>query len=786
MVNPEMVPATASTGTVEVLQGIENQPVWAVPYGREFWCRAASDQTTSNPASATGLLTTDSIGLQRTKGFDDTMERVSHAITPDAERQQLLVQASTYTASFGPDGFRLVSAHGRAPNQRSAPTGTALTFRTGSVRVGAEALYEGTGGARQTFALCNTAQVLLNAPAGLVEHVEARGDGVAVSWVLQHPAPAPPTGELVVRAEFEGATFTGATSQGFHFADDASGQDFLVKRAVATDSRGHRWRMAMHVTRGGVVFSLPSQCLLHAAHPLAVASLVTPCGAFPGQGLKQAAPATSPAAETHARPQQTLSLTNSFDAARVKQTLPCMPHAEYHAAALSASPDPFATASRKASGDPAVIERATLLEMRDQLLLFHGLARNRLGEGIPHDRNILEGQARSWRNLADGREEKGRKSYATYHEHVERAYGLLATYEPSGGRDTARRVAQRIQNFTILPFTTEGEQAANQLERALRTQLPEVFYGLRAGGEPGHAVFTSLREAVRDAGLFHYYVTAARATRAGQAAHWAQRLADHDAHSNAYAAARQPLFAQNLEVVRKIAELGSLADICLENQRTGANTEEPLSSFHRALNDLKQAVGHAPLAHVGDLTVTEQLAQLRLAYSELLDAKLDLADYTSATFRGLQVEARLASIEAKLENARDEARKQLVAPDETLWRLLGIRSIEEAQDVLNGRQQLTAKLGAWLRLVREWRAAVARQPSNNFATLQFLTSFVRNKAEWDHLLVTEVYPVLWQHAPATLAEQLRKQDFRRGASVELSMNTILGDLREIWQCYGEY
>ena len=46
-----------------------------------------------------------------------------------------------------------------------------------------------------------------------------------------------------------------------------------MKRAVATDSRGHRWRMAMHVTPGGVVFSLPSQCLLHAAHPLAIASL---------------------------------------------------------------------------------------------------------------------------------------------------------------------------------------------------------------------------------------------------------------------------------------------------------------------------------------------------------------------------------------------------------------------------------------------------------------------------------------------------------------------------------
>ncbi len=764
-VNDEDDSSSRNGGSIRLITRIEDQPAWAVPYGREFWRGFMPDW----PAAAAAI---DGRGARRARSMDDVMDSVSHTIR--REGSNLVVSSRNYSAAFDADGFKLTTP--AAQMARAGVTGPAdggweTGFRTLGVNAGGKVLFGGTKAPGEKYALCNTAEALLNSNAGIVERVEARGEGLVVSWALQRPMPA--DGDLCINAGFQDVLFSGVTSEAFHFGTGLRGQDYLMRHAVALDARGKKWDVAMTAEADGIVLRIPRRCLLSATQPLVIESFISPAFVFPSEtsphfaaDVSAARAAVSPGAALGVIPPEIL-----MNAA---------------GGAHRAVPWSDTVSGGVVTTSAEATVTASLMEMRDRLMLFYGLAWNRVNDGIPYDRDTIQAQKETWQYLEENREARAARRLDMFQTDVGQLNELLAFHRASGYAGEVNMLVSMVQNFLILPFTQEGQDTANELEEVIRARLPTLYYAMQVPGVDPYVVFTTLRQAAGDAAMFHYYTTSAFETRMGGFTDWSHRLDDYDAHSNAYDAVRRPLFQKNEAAVMSIAEVASMTDRYLECIRTGANTQEASAGLDTKMNELRDALLNAPLAHSGDSTVATQMAELRLAYSELLAAKLDLSNFSSSAFDGAKVETLLASIEAKLRNARDEAAKQLTQPDESSWAALGIRNRDEARDVLKQRVALTEKFGRWLRQTQDWRDAVAQHPNNNFATLTFLTSFVRNKAEWDHLVVTEIFPVIWQYPRLTEADMMREEKFHAGSSVDSSVDAILPDLQEIWKCYGDY
>lgn len=755
--DPGRATAVDATGTaVLLLRGAEQQPDWVVPYGSEFWRALTMAGALDDTASPRGLLN-DARGTGGAGSLADVLGRASRPIRTTADDEAPACHTRTYSATFDLDGFSI-----ETPGDASLVAPPRLDVRTLAVRLGGRTLYDGraTAPARK-LALCNTAQTLLNEKAGLVEHIEMRGDGVAVSWVLRNPQPR--AGELVIEAGLRDATHAGVTSAGFHFAGPDGGRDFLLRHAQAVDACGRPLRVAMHAQTDGVTLRVPGYVMHRAGRPLVVESTVAPTPPFregrPVPRLVPAAPAPVAAAD------------DTPDTERP---------------AVQRRPSLAGDSGRWFPPRGRTAEILLLLELRDRLVMLHGLAWNRIHEGIPYDRDIMAAQKASWEHLAERREAGAQEKLRAYQSRIRDLHTLLAYHQELGYDREARAIALALENFTILPFTPEGNTEANRLEANISARLPRLYRAMQLPGMDPYVIFTTLRDATRSAGMFHYYATATRATREGSVAGWSRRLEDYAANSNAYDAVRRPLFSRNTAVALRVAELGEAVDRSLECIALGGDTAAPFLAVDEQMTSLRNAFRAAPMAGTGDTTLPRHLARLRLAYSEWLASRFDFPAYTSPTFDGARVRTLLASVEAKLRNARDEASKQLVEPPASAWTLLGIGSRAEALEVLDGRRALTRRLDGWLEHVAGWRDGVERAPRNNFATLHLLAGFARNKAEWEHLLATEVYPVAWQLPPGTTGDLLVRQEFHHGAPVELSMNRILDDLQEIWTCYGEY
>jgi hypothetical protein len=122
--------------------------------------------------------------------------------------------------------------------------------------------------------LGNTAQRLLNEPLGLVEHYEARGNGVEVTWVLNQRPPG--AGTLTVEAELTGLTFAARTKDGLHFADASGTARVRVGNVKAVDAAGRQWNLAMDVDGARLRVAVPGDILSAASFPLAIDPYVSP------------------------------------------------------------------------------------------------------------------------------------------------------------------------------------------------------------------------------------------------------------------------------------------------------------------------------------------------------------------------------------------------------------------------------------------------------------------------------------------------------------------------------
>jgi hypothetical protein len=119
----------------------------------------------------------------------------------------------------------------------------------------------------------NTAQALLNPLLELVEHYEARREGVAVTWVLRKAPPG--TGDLSVIAEVAGLQHLDSNGSGHHFADASGLSRLRIGHVTLVDSRGQTWIADSQVTDNRLRIHVPAAVLSDAQYPLAIDPIVT-------------------------------------------------------------------------------------------------------------------------------------------------------------------------------------------------------------------------------------------------------------------------------------------------------------------------------------------------------------------------------------------------------------------------------------------------------------------------------------------------------------------------------
>ena len=194
-------------------------------------------------------------------GFDfrEVTERVAHALTSGDEPS---VNSRSYVASFDTRGLQFSPkqpARGGAASEAVVKT---LAISRGNRGIDAA---DERG---EWVVLGNTIQRSLSHDKRVIEHYEARADGVSVTWVL--PQPLPGSGSLTVEARVDGLAYAGSTQNGFHFADDAGVARMRVGNATAVDSTGRKWELAMQSSGNSLRVDVPETILADATYPLAI------------------------------------------------------------------------------------------------------------------------------------------------------------------------------------------------------------------------------------------------------------------------------------------------------------------------------------------------------------------------------------------------------------------------------------------------------------------------------------------------------------------------------------
>ena len=271
-------PATPATA-IQFCATAETAPAWSVGYGDEFWRRdpvADTAPVTGPPDAASRLKPPFSLG--------DVVERVSHAFEVRDGTALPTVTASTYVAqvderglTFSPHRPADGAAPGEAAGRPVADAGTEALVRTLGITRGGEMIYAADGGPVERAVVGNTAQGLLAPAWGVVEHFEAGGEGVALSWIFSQPLPG--AGPVEVTVALDGLTLAGTDGEGWHFADGGGQARVRFGAAVAVDAAGTRWDLDVQPAAEGnnrLVVALSEEILAEAVFPLAIDPLLSP------------------------------------------------------------------------------------------------------------------------------------------------------------------------------------------------------------------------------------------------------------------------------------------------------------------------------------------------------------------------------------------------------------------------------------------------------------------------------------------------------------------------------
>jgi hypothetical protein len=197
---------------------------------------------------------------------DLLMTRLSELAAADAHAAS---GTSSRGDAQGAGAARRTSAWSPQPDPQ-----TEAAFQTASVELGSRVLYRAPDSSLSWAVLGNTAQALLDADSGLIEHFEAGSEGVAVTWVLtrQPQAVAP----LTIEAQITGLTYAGQTSGGHHFADRTGTARLRVGNATIADAAGRQWEVPTQFRAGALAVTVPGSILAEAVYPVAIDPLISP------------------------------------------------------------------------------------------------------------------------------------------------------------------------------------------------------------------------------------------------------------------------------------------------------------------------------------------------------------------------------------------------------------------------------------------------------------------------------------------------------------------------------
>ena len=224
------------------------RPEWAIPFGDEFWRRSSPIQSDAIPPD-------DARAVVSPVKVSDAVERVTYAFCQEGANSLLQVRGRGYQASVT-DGLEFV-----AFSPEAGEPSTAARFYTRSIR-----REIGDGCAKclacpAWFVAGNTAQALLDAASGLMEHCEAGPAGVEVTWVMSRPPPG--QGAMVIEAEMTGIRFSRQSSSGLHFVDGNGIERVKVGLAKAVDRKGRAWPVSIE-GRGTLLRAMvPDEALAH-------------------------------------------------------------------------------------------------------------------------------------------------------------------------------------------------------------------------------------------------------------------------------------------------------------------------------------------------------------------------------------------------------------------------------------------------------------------------------------------------------------------------------------------
>jgi hypothetical protein len=259
------LPATAFV----IHRAIEEAPSWAVAYGHEFWRRRAPE-----PARGPGL----NGPVTANFNLGDIVERVSHAITREADASLPEMRAKMFTATFDEDGVRF-SPHRSTTREDGTPglvpdASVEGRFRTMRIQRGEQTLYSSGSQALELSILGNTAQRELNHALGVVEHFETASEGVEVTWVLNQRPPG--EGHLDIEAEFSGLTYSHQDAAGHHFADAEGTPRVKIGNTVLIDAKGTRTELPLVARNGRLQVQVTEQMLAQAVFPIAIDPTISP------------------------------------------------------------------------------------------------------------------------------------------------------------------------------------------------------------------------------------------------------------------------------------------------------------------------------------------------------------------------------------------------------------------------------------------------------------------------------------------------------------------------------
>ena len=226
---------------------------WAIPYGKEFWRSAAAAR--GQEAGRDGI------------NLANVIERVTHALTIDPLSGVPESRADAYRVRFEADTVRLLPP---ATDAWLAPW-DAHELRIHIVKSGDNSLYRATTAPVEWRVVGNTAQRLLDARTGLVEHYEARSSGLQLTWVL----PDRPSTDGTLSFEIDLRNLA------------TSGQWQLTEPTVV-DANGRKWPAATSTATNKWLINVPGNVLREATFPIAVTPLISP-------DLRVGTPVVSPA-----------------------------------------------------------------------------------------------------------------------------------------------------------------------------------------------------------------------------------------------------------------------------------------------------------------------------------------------------------------------------------------------------------------------------------------------------------------------------------------------------------